>query len=117
MSAAGSLAKCIAHLVVAGTEDEVRVGVFVHESSDNLSLVDSEGSDLEVLLADKHCPVSLISTKASSTHPQWVALVQDCSPASPELVYTGTPCIISKSLPSACVQLTQSQDPNFGSAM
>jgi len=41
------------HLVIACTENVVRIGILVDEPSDDLALVHGEWSNLEVLLPDK----------------------------------------------------------------
>jgi hypothetical protein len=55
-SAAGhrkSAGQARTHLVVAGAEDELGLGVLVNDALDNLALVDGERPDLKVLLADE----------------------------------------------------------------
>lgn len=41
-------------LVVAGTDDELRIRVVVQDTLDDLTLVDGQRTDFEVLLADEH---------------------------------------------------------------
>lgn len=46
--------KQMTYLVITGAEDEIGIRVFVHETLDDLSLVDSQRPDFEILLTDQN---------------------------------------------------------------
>ena len=43
-----------AYLVITGAEDELRVGVEVEDTLDDFALVDGNGTNFEVLLANEN---------------------------------------------------------------